>query len=94
MTPIEIAAGGVQVDAQVLADAFRITQDDLKAAMRDGTITSQYERGEDEDAGKFRLTFFSAERRVRMIADAQGNVLTCSTVQIGNPAASLPAAKG
>lgn len=86
MTRIEIADGSVQVDAQLLADRFRITQDDLKRAMRDGTITSQFARGEAEDAGKLRLTFTSADTRVRMIIDAAGNVLTSSRVQLGAPA--------
>lgn len=85
MTRIEIADGSVQIDAQILADAFRITQDELKRAMRDGIITSQFARGEEEDAGKLRLTFTSAETRVRMITDAQGNVLTSSRVQLGSP---------
>ncbi|QYX57208.1 hypothetical protein K1T73_02005 [Roseovarius sp. SCSIO 43702] len=85
MTKIEFSGDTVQVDARTLAKAFRIGTNDLKQGMRDGTITSRFERGEDEDAGKVRLTFFSANRRVRMTADESGNVLTCSAVDYARP---------
>lgn len=85
MTKIEFADDMIQIDAQVLAKAFRIGTDDLKQGMRDGTITSRFERGEDDDAGRFRLTFFSADRRVRITADETGHVLTCSAVDYQRP---------
>lgn len=83
MSRIEFSGGNVEVDAGLLAQALRIEEEALKLGMRDGTITSRFERGEDEDAGRFRLTFYSAERRVRMIVDATGTVLKSSTVKIG-----------
>lgn len=80
MTKIEIADDMMQVDAKVLAKALRMDTNDLKQGMRDGTITGRIERGEGKDAGKVRLTFFSADRRVRMTADENGNLLTCGAV--------------
>ncbi|HEY9037714.1 MAG TPA: DUF6522 family protein [Roseovarius sp.] len=85
MTKIEFANDMIQVDAGLLAKAFRISAEDLKHRMRDGTITSRFERGEGEDAGKVRLTFFSADRRVRMTADENGNVLTCTAADFARP---------
>ncbi len=69
MTKIEIADDMMQVDAKVLAKALRMDTNDLKQGMRDGTITCRIERGEGKHAGKVCLTFFSADRRVRMTAD-------------------------
>jgi hypothetical protein len=92
MTRIEYINDGVQVDAGMLAQAFAISAEDLRLGMREGAITSRFEQGEGEDAGKVRLTFFSADRRVRMIADERGSVLECSAVTF--PLPRSPAAPG
>ncbi len=85
MSRIEFANGSVQIDAADLARALQISTDALKHGMRDGKITSQFERGEGEDAGTVRLTFYSAIRRVRVTADGRGNVLECNVVVAGKP---------
>lgn len=85
MTTVEFAEDGVRIDAAVLAKAFGISADDLKQALRDGTITSRFERGEGKDAGKARLVFFSSNRRVRLTVDNCGNVLTRSAVDLARP---------
>jgi len=79
MSKIEFLNDMIQIDASIVAKAFQISPDDLKLGMRSGAITSQSEHGEGDDAGKVRLTFFSANRRVRVTADDQGKVLTCSS---------------
>ncbi len=43
--------------------------------MRDGRITSLFERGEGDDAGRYRVTFRDGARSVRLIVDASGHVL-------------------
>lgn len=83
MTHIAFTGDAIEIDADVLAKAFRIDADALKRGMRDGTITSRFERGEGEDAGKVRLTFFAASRRVRMTVDESGTILTCSAIDFG-----------
>ena len=98
MSQIKLSRNTIQIDADVLAKVFRISPDELKLGMRDGTITSRSEHGEGEDAGNIRLTFFSAKRRVRIIADEKGNILTCSGVDLlprtaGTPPAGNPAGK-
>lgn len=85
MTQIEIADDMVLIDADVLAKAFGIGADDLKRQMRDGTITSRFERGAEEDAGRVRLTFFSADLQVQITADESGTVLSCCAVDFTQP---------
>jgi len=85
MTPVEFSEGNVSIDGAVLARAFGISDDDLKQRMREGTITSRFERGEGEDAGTVRLVFFSRARRIRITADEGGNVLTCGAVDFAGP---------
>ena len=88
MTSIEFSEGSVRVDAAVLARAFGISADDLKQGMREGTITSRFERGEGADAGTVRLIFFSPTRRIRITADESGTVLTCGAVDFAGPPGS------
>lgn len=80
---IDATDDGVQIDADLLTRSFRISSDELKQGMRDGSITSRFEKGEGEDSGRIRLTFFSANCRVRVTADDSGNVLSCNTVDFG-----------
>lgn len=87
MTSIELTDEGIRIDAAVLARAFGISTDDLKQGMREGAITSRFERGEGADAGTVRLIFFSPGRRVRITADESGKVLTCDAADfVGTPA--------
>ena len=85
MPTIEIGPDLIQIDAEVVANALKIAPQDLKAGMREGTVTSRFERGEEEDAGRIRLTFFSATRRARITADTAGRVLSCSTADFSRP---------
>lgn len=85
MTQLEFSNDNVSIDAAVLARAFGISADDLRHGMRDGTITSRFERGEGEDAGRVRLLFFSPARRIRITADQSGKVLTCGAADLAAP---------
>jgi len=58
--------------------------------MRKGEITSLCERGMNEDAGRYRLTFFHKSRRFRLIVDRSGTVIRRSIVDFGDR--PLPAA--
>ncbi len=86
MPRIELQEDGASIDAAVLAGAFGISADDLRHGMREGTITSQFERGERKDAGTVRLILFSSSRRIRITADESGRILTCAAVDFaGSP---------
>jgi hypothetical protein len=58
MGGIVIEDDGVSVDAEVLGEAFGLAPAQVPALMREGAITSLFERGEGEDAGRMRLSFF------------------------------------
>lgn len=80
MTRIAISDGRIEVDAETVAQGLHIDAEALREGMREGTITSRFERGEGEDEGRLRVTFFSSRRRLRITADQAGNVLSCSAV--------------
>ncbi len=90
MSLIEFANDSVQIEATDLAGALQISTDELKQGMQEGKITSRFERGEGEDAGTVRLTFYSVVRRVRVTADGSGNVLDCRVVVAGKPLLQWP----
>lgn len=79
MSIVSFEDGMVQVDAAVVAEGLRLTPEALRAALQGGTVTSRCEAGGGEDAGRFRITFFSANRRMRLIITADGSVLQKTT---------------
>jgi hypothetical protein len=42
--------------------------------MREGKITVLCERGVDEDAGRYRMTFFHENRRFRLVVDEEADL--------------------
>lgn len=84
MKPVEFDNGAVEIDASVIAEGLGISLPLLKQQMRAGQITSQSERGVDDDAGRYRLTFFSEHRRFRVIVDEGGAILQRSTLNFGD----------
>lgn len=75
MTRIETGEGGFTVDAGILAEAFELPERDVQRLMAEGAITSRCEEGVDEDAGRWRLTFFHAGRALRLTVDGAGKIL-------------------
>jgi hypothetical protein len=90
MGGVTIDENGASVEADLLAEAFGLAPAEVPALMRAGAITSLFERGEGEDAGRMRLTFFHASRRFRLVVDASGEILQRSKVDFGE--APLPPA--
>jgi hypothetical protein len=66
---------GFTIDARDLGELLDIGPEEVRAEMQAGAITTLCERGEAEDAGRFRLTFTHGSRRVRLIVDTSGQVL-------------------
>ncbi|TVR06774.1 MAG: hypothetical protein EA385_14655 [Salinarimonadaceae bacterium] len=81
---IEIGDEGVSVDAALLGEALGVAPEEVMTLMREGAITSLLERGEGEDAGRMRLTFFHGSRRLRLIVGADGEILQRSLVDFGD----------
>lgn len=63
------------VPADLLTDAFGLSETDIKEGMRTNRITSRSETGLGDDEGRWRLTFFYQDRAVRFIVDEHGEVL-------------------
>src|SRR6266568_4664752 len=63
MSRIEIGLGSLHINASVIAQGLALEPSLVQALMRKGEITSVCERGVNEDAGRYRLTFFHKSRR-------------------------------
>jgi hypothetical protein len=76
MSGVIIEDGGFVLEAEVVATAFGLEPAEVPALMRGGGITGRTERGEGEDAGRFRLTLFHGGRALRLTVDAGGAILS------------------
>jgi hypothetical protein len=92
MAMFEFEEGGIQIDATIVAEGLKIEPTLVLERIRDGKITTLYERGIDEDEGRHRLTFFSESRRFRILVDNEGNVLQRSAIDFGGR--NFPATAG
>lgn len=72
---VEMVDGQFLVAAELVAAAFDLTTEEVRAGMQAGTITSRTERGEGEDAGRHRLTFFHQDRAYRLTISDDGTIL-------------------
>lgn len=84
MTMIEFEQDDISVDVAIVAMGLGIEPSLVQERMRAGTITSLCERGIDEDEGRWRLSFFSKNRRLRVVVDDKGNVVQRSAVDFGD----------
>lgn len=75
MSAVQFENGEFSVDAAEIAEGLRIHPAQVLAGMRKRRITSLCERGIDEDAGRYRLTFFYARRRFRLVVDEAGTII-------------------
>lgn len=66
---------GATVDVAILADGFGIDAADVEPLMREGRLTSRFERGVGTDAGRCRLTFWLDAKRFRIVVDEHGTVV-------------------
>lgn len=83
-TPIEIEGDTFHVDATVIGDLLRIAPAEVPELMRVAAITSICERGIDDHAGQFRLSFFYKSRRARLSIDQGGRILQRATLDFGD----------
>lgn len=75
---VEFGEGSVTIPAETLAPYFGVGPADVLGLMRSGAITSRLEKGADEDAGRYRLTFWHAGRRLRLTCDDGGDIVNVS----------------
>ncbi|NNU79938.1 hypothetical protein HMH01_05745 [Halovulum dunhuangense] len=79
MSGIERQGDGFVVDATLLAEAFGLKASEVRTRMRDGRIVSRCETGMDQDAGRWRLSFYHEGRACRFTVDEAGTILKRST---------------
>ncbi|PTX54697.1 hypothetical protein C8N43_3515 [Litoreibacter ponti] len=82
---IDMSGDQPTIDARDLGQLLDLPPDEVQNLMRAGEITSRFETGEDEDAGKVRLTFFHRGRRVRLTCSKDGTVLSTTRVTTERP---------
>ena len=81
---IAIAAAGIEVPAELIAPDLGLAPADLPTLLRDESVTSLCEKGEGEDAGRWRLTFFTRTKRLRLIVDSTGAILQRQVIDFGD----------
>ncbi|SDI82554.1 DUF6522 family protein [Alloyangia pacifica] len=67
---------GFVVEAATIARAFKVTEEQVREEMRSGLISSRSERGAGKDEGRWRMTFYRADRAFRLVVDEEGEVLS------------------
>jgi Family of unknown function (DUF6522) len=89
MAIVEFEEGALRIDGTVIGQGLNVEPSLVQVRMREGKITVLCERGVDEDAGRYRISFFHENRRFRLVVDEEGNAIQRSTVDFG--AHQLPA---
>lgn len=84
MSKIEIQDGVMHIEASIVAQGLELEPSLVQVMMRRGEITSLCERGVNDDAGCYRLTFFHKSRRFRLIVDGTGTVIQRSIINFGD----------
>jgi Family of unknown function (DUF6522) len=84
MALVKFEEGTLNIDAAVIGRGLNIEPSLVQGRMREGKITVLSERGVDEDAGRYRLTFFYENRHFRLVVDEEGNAVQRSTLDFGD----------
>lgn len=82
MSTIELSSHDLRVEATLIAGDLGLPPEQVLNAMRAGRLTAVCEQGIEQDAGLTRITFYHANRRLRLVVDAAGKVLSRSAARI------------
>ena len=66
----------IEIEGAVVARALGLEVDAFRQLMTDRKITMLCERGTGPDNGRYRATFYHGNRRVRVVVDEDGRVLS------------------
>jgi hypothetical protein len=75
---------GATIDVAILADGLGIDVADVEPLMRQGKLTSIFEKGVDGDAGRYRLTFWLDAKQFRVVVNEQGTLLNTFRTDYGS----------
>ena len=75
---VDMTALQPTIDAADLGPLLGLEPSKVPEKMRSGDITSRFETGEGEDAGRVRFTFYHEGLRVRLTCDTDGTVISTS----------------
>jgi hypothetical protein len=81
---VKIDGGTVEIDASIVGAGLGLEPQEVLSLMRAQAITGVCEQGIDDDAGRYRLTFFHKGRRLRLIVDDSGRVVRRSAIDFGD----------
>lgn len=79
---ITMVEGQATIDAADLGPLLGLAPAEVPEKMRSDEITSRFETGIDEDAGRIRLTFYYNEEQIRLTCATDGSVLSTSRVPV------------
>ncbi|OOY08498.1 MULTISPECIES: DUF6522 family protein [unclassified Thioclava] len=88
MRNVSFTTDGFTVDAELVGRVFGLPPADVLAKLRDGEVTSRCEAGVDDDAGRWRLTFYFGGRALRLVVDENGTILSRGTFPSHAPVAA------
>ena len=72
------------VPAEIIAEGLKLRPEDVQPMLAGRLISTWVEAGTDADLGTFRLTFATEHRRLRVIVDALGGIVSKSTLDFGS----------
>lgn len=70
------AAPSIEIEGAVVALALGLEVEVFRQLMTDRKITVLCERGTGPDNGRYRASFYYGNRRVRLVVDEEGRVLS------------------
>ena len=74
--PVELnPAHEIEIDGALVAQALGLDVARFRQLLEDRKITVLCERGLEEDAGQYRVTFYHEGSRVRLVVDEAGRIL-------------------
>lgn len=83
MSAVDVVDNALSVDATLIAGDLGIDPDEVIEATRTGRLTAVCERGIEQDAGRLRVTFYHADRRLCLVIDDHsGRVLERSATRL------------
>lgn len=81
--PISMDDEGATIDAAILAEGLGIEAAEIDRLIREGRLTSSFEKGIGADEGKSRLTFWIEGKRLRVVVDDRGTILQRFRINFG-----------